>query len=475
MRRRVFLAIAATWFALAAGCAPRRLPDLGELYNRAAQYHGERRNPVILIPGILGSRLIDSKTGRVIWGAFSGDYADPRDPEGARLCALPMREAVRLEEMRDTAVPGGVLDRLRFPIFGLPGELKAYAEILRTLGAGGYRDEDLGLFGAIDYGEGHFTCFQFPYDWRRDNVENARRLHAFILEKRAYVQAELKRRFGVEGYDVKFDIVAHSMGGLIARYYLRYGTADLPADGSLPPVTWEGSKHVAKAVLIGTPNAGSLEGFKDLVEGLELGFFLPSYEAAIVGTMPSVYQLLPRSRHGALADADSAKPPMDVFDPELWIRMGWGLASRDQDRVLEALLPDAGDPATRRRIALDHLAKCLKRARQFTSALDVPTSPPPGVSLYLVVGDALPTDAVMSVNARTGARAVVEKRPGDGSVLRSSALLDERVGGAWEPTLVSPICWKQVLFLFTDHLGLTKDPAFTDNVLFFLMERPRQD
>jgi hypothetical protein len=56
--------------ALLVGC--RSVPDFGEIYNRAAAYHGERRNPVILIPGILGSRLTEAATGRVVWGAFAG-------------------------------------------------------------------------------------------------------------------------------------------------------------------------------------------------------------------------------------------------------------------------------------------------------------------------------------------------------------------------------------------------------------------
>ena len=42
-------------------------------------------------------------------------------------------------------------------------------QLLGVLGVGGYRDMDLGLAGAIDYGTDHFTCFQFDYDWRRDN------------------------------------------------------------------------------------------------------------------------------------------------------------------------------------------------------------------------------------------------------------------------------------------------------------------
>ncbi len=68
---------------------------------------------------------------------------------------------------------------------------------------------------------------------------------------------------------------------------------------------------------------------------------------------------------------------------------------------------------------------------------------------------------------------IFRKGPGDGTVLRSSALMDERLSGAWPPTLVSPIKWDQVLFLFTEHLKMTRDPAFTDNLLFLLLENPR--
>jgi hypothetical protein len=53
--------------------------------------------------------------------------------------------------------------------------------------------------------------------------------------------------------------------------------------------------------------------------------------------------------------------------------------------------------------------------------------------------------------------------------------MDERYteGAKWSPRLVTPIKWSSVNFLFTDHLGLTKDPAFTDNVLYLLLEAPR--
>jgi hypothetical protein len=50
--------------------------------------------------------------------------------------------------------------------------------------------------------------------------------------------------------------------------------------------------------------------------------------------------------------------------------------------------------------------------------------------------------------------------------------MDERLSGRWSPQLASPVRWSQVNFFFTNHLGLTTDPAFTDNVLFLLLERP---
>jgi hypothetical protein len=449
-------------------------PDVGTLYNRAARHHDVGRNPVIVIPGILGSRLVDGASGRVVWGAFAGDFADPGDGEGARLFALPMREGAPLRDLVDDVRPDGVLDRLKVNWLGLPLELKAYANILATLGVGGYRDEELGLSGAIDYGEDHFTCFQFPYDWRRDNVENARRLHAYVEEKRAYAAREMEKRFGVKDPEVRFDIVAHSMGGLITRYFLLYGDADLPDEGPIPPPTWEGARHVGRVVLVGTPNAGSVKSLVQLVDGVRFGPLLPTYDPAVVGNLPSVYQLLPRSRHRAVVDeSDPARPIGDLFDPALWERVGWGLAAEEQDPVLRKLLPDVPDRESRRRIALDHLRKCLKRAERFAAALDAPAEPPAGLSLALYAGDAVPTPAVAAVDRRDGSVRIVEEAAGDGTVLRSSALLDERVGLEWTPHLRSPIRWSRATFLFTDHLGITQDPAFTDNVLFHLLEEPR--
>lgn len=449
-------------------------PDLAKLYQKAAQDPNPLRNPVIVIPGIMGSRLVDAASQRLVWGAFTGDYADPGEPDGARLLAIPMEFGRNLEELQDQVYADGALRQIHVNILGIPISQAAYSYILGTLGVGGYRDQDLAEAGVIDYGDQHYTCFQFAYDWRLDLAQNAKRLAEYIEVQRAAVQKDLEESFGITDHDVKFDVVAHSMGSLLLRYFLRYGAQDLPEDGSLPELSWEGAQRVERAVCIAPPNSGSLNALTNLVEGVSFSFLLPTYSAPLLGTLPSIYQLLPRSRHQVLkSGTDDAPLENDLLDPDLWRQLQWGLAAPDADEVLNILLPDIPTAAERRSIALDHQAKCLRRARQIQAALDIPANRPSGLELYLVAGDAENTPSRASVNMQTGELEIAAYGSGDGTVLRSSALGDERIGAKWQAQLRSPIDWTQVLFLFTDHLGLTSDPAFTDNLLYLLLESPR--
>ena len=87
-----------------------------------------------------------------------------------------------------------------------------------------------------------------------------------------------------------------------------------------------------------------------------------------------------------------------------------------------------------------------------------------------------PGRGVASANRAPGSSEelrILEQGPGDGRVPRSSALLDERVGTKWSPELQSAIDWKATLFMQDSHLGMTSNPIFSDNVLYWLLEEPR--
>ena len=48
------------------------------------------------------------------------------------------------------------------------------------------------------------------------------------------------------------------MGGLVTRYYLRYGRTDaLKGEGAFP-INMSGAAKVASVILLGTPNLGSV-------------------------------------------------------------------------------------------------------------------------------------------------------------------------------------------------------------------------
>lgn len=442
------------------------VPDLGGLYNPLAQEETPHRNPVILIPGLLGSKLVDAEGGKVVWGAFESGYVDPNTADGARLMGLPLDAELAFGPEPDSVVPAGSIDRLVVRFAGLPVELTAYAQILQALGLGGYRDEDLAANGGVNWGDRHFTCFQFDYDWRLDIAATARKLGGFIEEKRRYVQKEIERRFGIPDYDVRFDLVTHSMGGLVARYYLRYGDRSLPADGSLPEVDWRGARYVQRVVMVAPPNAGSLDALRALVEGHRPAVLLPRYAPALLGTMPSLYQLLPRGRHQSLLD-EQGRPVSSVYSPELWAARGWGLADPDQQQLLSFLMPQISDPAARHRLALDHQAQLLRRAQQFAAALDAPVVRPASLEYFLIAGDAEDTPAALRIDSKNRLQ-TASYGPGDGVVLRASALLDER--SKRRGALKSPIYWDRVFFLFADHLALTRAPAFIDNLLYYLLE-----
>jgi len=110
---------------------------------------------------------------------------------------------------------------------------------------------------------------EFPYDWRLDNRVNAEKLRQAVDRKvhvwRAYTGDD---RAGAV-------IIAHSMGGLVARYYVEV----------------LGGWELCRAIIsLGTPYRGSLDALDFMINGYKR---LLLDLAAVIRTMPSAYQLLP--------------------------------------------------------------------------------------------------------------------------------------------------------------------------------------
>jgi len=480
------------------GCtSPRRdIPAIAQIYHDGAQT--ETRNPVIVIHGVLGARLVQRSTGKTVWGAFTHEAIDLKTPEGVRAISLPflIPKTARYDPEHEDVYAAMPLERLKIDVsLGvLPVNVDVYINILRTLGVGGYRDPLVVDPLAPHYADDHFTCFTFFYDWRRDNVSNALLLHRFIQAKRSEIQRtaklkiqrlrtqgtveSLQRAAAMESWlrtGYKFDIVTHSMGGLLSRYYLRYGAQDLPSNGSPPEITWAGSKEIDRLILIATPNFGSMDAFQSLIRGRRFAPFLPLYPAALLDSMPALYQLLPRNRHGLILDERGRPLDLDLFDARVWKENGWGLMASGSDRVLQWMMPEMECQERRRERAYTYLNWCLQRARRFHQSLDIKTSLPCSTSIYLFAADAEPTLSHVRMRYTKGHLEPLFNRgdlysPGDGIVPRYSAVGDERQGHAYHKGLSSPIPWTNITFLSDDHLGLTRNPHFINNMLFILFD-----
>ena len=474
------VAVAAALLA-AAGCASSAIGSyqstatydsvLSSPLARAARtYHGIARNPVVIIHGFLGARLAEPD-GKVIWGDFS-----PATFSEANLMrlGLPMAIGTPLAGLGTPSKPAGILADADIRFAGLSFRQPGYALAIDKLEQAGYIDADKPLPPGAHYP----TLFTFAYDWRRDLPENAARLHEFLREKRELLRKAYEKEYGVSNYDIQFDLVAHSMGGLLARYYLMYGDQDLPADPEkLPKLDWRGATFVDRVLVVATPNDGYLDTFRELVEGLVLVPGAPRLPSGIIATFPSYYQMLPGPSGGAAVmetDGGRGRIPLDLFNPEVWIRNQWGLADPENDRCWKLLIPEsvAATPEARARIARDHLIKCLVRAWQFRRALAVPSKPPEGCLLLLFAGDAVDTAAEIRVDA-DGELGDTEYSSGDGKVLISSARFDSPTRKIQSPPFSrSPIPWHAIYHIGAAHMGLFASDAFWSNARYNLLMQP---
>jgi hypothetical protein len=228
----------------------------------------------------------------------------------------------------------------------------------------------------------------------------------------------------------------------------------LPYDETGPRLTWDGAARVDKAFIIGTPNAGALKMVDRLIRGIPGNALHPTYGPVMIGSAPSGYQLLPRSRHAPYGPGEC-----DLLDPAFWLSRDWGLSASWLDAERGRQMPGLSSAAERRDVAEDHLRKCLRAARYFQRAMDTPLMMlPEHLELHLFAGIAQRTPAIFDGQRGDRGARFTAYGPGDGTVLASSVRLDEPAG-------TPPVPWTSVTTLRSSHMGLMKDPAMLANVL----------
>jgi pimeloyl-ACP methyl ester carboxylesterase len=221
------------------------------------------RTPVVILPGIMGSRLFNTVNGQEqeIWADVChvvdsnlnmlalGPNGDsplyPNDPAYATVHTKP-------------GIPG-ILDRMRGSCYWLINlDDDYYDSIIQHFKGKGYT---VGV-----------DLFVFPYDWRKDLKKAANDLDVLINAIRAQT-----------GQSQVF-VVAHSMGGLVSRQYI--------SDSAR-------AAKVKKFVALGTPFLGTPKALHVLQDGDCMADLLvtclpdPAVIRDLSANFPGFYELMP--------------------------------------------------------------------------------------------------------------------------------------------------------------------------------------
>lgn len=237
---------------------------------------------VIVLPGIMGS-VLHNREGRGIWEVSAQTFLSAAARHlGESLQRLELKE----DDPDSEFAPDGVqpMGIMKFPYWAMP--VRIFLDDYRKL------SETLTDYFDVVPGKNYF---EFAYDWRRDNRINARRLERFVNDSLHNWRTDPKGN-----PEAKVILLGHSMGGLVARYYLEV----------------LGGREYCKALFtFATPHRGSVESIESLANGTK---FAGINLDAVVRSFPSNYQLLPiypvikiGDQYERIAEASIALPNID--------------------------------------------------------------------------------------------------------------------------------------------------------------------
>ncbi len=257
------------------------LSVVGPVAGRATAATG--REPVIIIPGVAGSELTASSTFSLSvdnghGGTFSHTYsAGEKVWVNTTQAALPGTDdyfdALKLKADATTPVA---------PQLAVSGVYNsAYSDLIDYLKRQGYVE-------GVD-------LWVFPYDWRMDIRSTVGLLDERVTQ--ALIGANGGRTDPATWTIRRADIVAHSMGGLVARAYM----AD-PAHAA----------RVDQLLTLGSPQLGAARFLKTLIYGDTFGtYFLgigldPDEVKDLVQNMAGAWQLMPSREYFTYYDGSDA-------------------------------------------------------------------------------------------------------------------------------------------------------------------------
>jgi len=448
---RLLLTCAAALLLAACG-APTR-PDLVRLYEAETQYAAQP--PVILIHGLMGSTLVEKGTGREFWPGGIGTMAFSDYRELARMRAA--------EDSGGGLVPGDLF-------FGV-GRVDYYKALTDAL-------ENVGRFkrgqpGEPVHADDRRRYYVLLYDWRKENLDAVRQLHALI--------EQIRLDYGDPNLAV--DILAHSNGGLIANYYLRYGPNDVLDQPQF--TAWdEGAHRVRRVVLLGTPNLGAVTSLERLQQGFKIA--LRTVPVEVLATFATPFEALPHPDAQVVFSTDGQPITFDFYDPETWRSRRWSVFSPEVSARVVASAPDAVQGEAQLAALQAQFVHHLLRAKRFQLALSAPVRAN-GVEVAAFGGDCTMTPARAVLDRdKDGERLVIRPdqvknrvagvdyerlllQPGDGLVTRDSQLGRGLAVAPGMPGGIFPIV--QSFFLCEQHDQLSVNPYFQNNLLNFLLAR----
>jgi len=281
-------------------------------------------NPVIFLPGIMGSALRDQYpvSPETVWSPFKL-FIKSYD----RITAHPSDTRYELKE------PARVVADQVFEI--------VYGEFIEEL-----------RHNLSPQADEPVPVYPFAYDWRQplDCIEKA--LADFVEEvinRTLVMRHYYEAGFGKKTYPAQVNLVGHSMGGLvIAGYLQKYGNS-----------------KVNRVATMGSPFRGSLEAVAKTAVGVAALGNSPgsSREREAARVTPSLYYLLPSFKKAVEADEGLSD---DLFLPATWqpgiidslasfIDM-YGLDTSNPKKQSLELLMEMLDSAWKHRTRLEKLA-----------------------------------------------------------------------------------------------------------------------